>query len=795
MSSPPVPKPQNSILSRLDVRCFVAVVAVAAALLLRFVVEHNLGLKLTPFVVLYPTIMVVAIWAGLWPGLVATAVSTLASPYFILEPRGSFSIASVGDAISLALFAVMGVSICWIAERYRISHQYVAAMERELVVRESEKQFLTLANAMPQLAWMAHSDGSLFWYNQRWYEYTGTTPAEMDGWGWQSLHDPTQLPAVLERWRASIQTGAPFDMVFPLRGKDGIFRPFLTRIVPMKNADGEVVRWFGTNTDISEQEKTERALRRQAELLRLSFDAVIVWRLDEGIESWNVGAERMYGFTENDVLGRVTHDLLQTASPKPLPEIRSELKNRGYWEGELQHIARDGRTIIVSTRWQLIQDENGIDRVLEINRDITERKLAEQALREGEQRYRELSQQLEERVRQRTAELEATLFDLAQSERQFVALANFVPQMVWMCTPDGSNIYFNQRWVEYTGLTLEESYGAGWNTPFHPDDKQTAWDAWNHATGTGERYRVESRLRAADGSYRWFLMLGEPLWDDKGNIARWFGTCTDISELKRSEAALRESQRGLEAVNKELESFSYSVSHDLRAPLRTLDGFSQALLATADGLDDKSRHYLERIRAAAQRMRNLIDALLQLSRTTRADLQVQPVDLSQIAELVLSDLRSSEPDRIVEIRIQPKLKASGDPQLLQAALQNLLANAWKFTARRDHAVIEFGRMNHGSTSAFFVRDNGAGFDMQHADRLFGPFQRLHADTEFQGTGIGLATVQRIVRRHQGRIWAEAVPDQGATFYFELDIWKGSTQDQGAQDGQATKAKDDPASRG
>jgi PAS domain S-box-containing protein len=535
---------------------------------------------------------------------------------------------------------------------------------------------------------------------------------------------------------------------------------------PVCDAAGAV---FGISTiarDITARKQMEAALRRQASLIDLTPDVFTTRHLDGTFTYWNRGAEALYGWSKDEAVGQRSHSLFQTRFPQDLKEIDEQLRRTGSWSGELIHRTKDGRTIVVQSRWLAQFDAHGeVAEVLESNADITARKQAEQQLRELNQK---LNQKLEDRVHQRTAELEAALVDRLQSEQRFITLANFVPQFVWMCTPDGLNVYFNQRWVEYTGLTLEESYGKGWNTPFHPDDKQTAWDAWNRATQTGENYHVESRLRAADGSYRWFLMLGEALRDAEGSIVQWFGTCTDIADLKQAEDALRESQRGLEDVNKELQSFSYSVSHDLRGPLRTMDGFSQALLEDhSQHLDEKGRHYVTRIRTAAQRMGRLIDDLLQLSRLTRVEMRVKPVDLSAIALAVIGELRDSEPGRNVEVQIEPGLETRGDPGLLQVALQNLLSNAWKFTSRREHAVIEFGRVNGQPDSAFFVRDNGAGFDMQYADHLFSPFQRLHADEEFKGTGIGLATVQRIIRRHSGRIWAEAAEEQGATFYFQL----------------------------
>ena len=249
----------------------------------------------------------------------------------------------------------------------------------------------------------------------------------------------------------------------------------------------------------------------------------------------------------------------------------------------------------------------------------------------------------------------------------------------------------------------------------------------------------------------------------------------DISARKEAEARIHALNGDLEhrlaelaTVNRELEAFSYSVSHDLRAPLRAIDGFSQALVEDyGERLDDGARDYLRRIRAATKRMAELIDDLLDLSRVTRREMQSERVDLSALATAIAAQLQRSEPGRRVEVSIAHGLVAKGDPHLLRLVLENLLGNAWKFTSTRPDARVELGVTPAGDRFAYFVRDNGVGFDMAYADKLFGAFQRLHAANEFPGTGIGLATVQRIVHRHGGRVWAESAVGSGATFYFTL----------------------------
>jgi len=279
--------------------------------------------------------------------------------------------------------------------------------------------------------------------------------------------------------------------------------------------------------------------------------------------------------------------------------------------------------------------------------------------------------------------------------------------------------------------------------------------------------------------------------DEIGTLADSFDHMTDAlrekeTALKADEAELRRHRdhlqemvqarteelkskaAELEAANKELEAFSYSVSHDLRAPLRTIDGFSQALVEEyKDKIDVQGKDYLQRIRTAAQRMAQLIDDMLKLSRVTRAEMKIGEVNLTQVAWSIVNELRKSDPGRSIEIKIADGLEDSADPNLMRIALENLLGNAWKFTGKRSEAKIEFSSMKKNGETVYFIRDNGAGFDMAYVDKLFAPFQRLHSMEEFPGTGIGLATVQRIMSRHGGKVWAEGQVNKGATVYFTL----------------------------
>jgi signal transduction histidine kinase len=257
------------------------------------------------------------------------------------------------------------------------------------------------------------------------------------------------------------------------------------------------------------------------------------------------------------------------------------------------------------------------------------------------------------------------------------------------------------------------------------------------------------------------LLTGLIVWN-----AKYLNELDQKSQLLTQR--LERSVQELTVSNKELESFSYSVSHDLRAPLRSMSGLSKILLEDYDSsLDGIAKNYLERIHKSGLKMSELIDGLLDLARVTRHEINPQKVNLSEIARNVISDLQRNDPERKVTVSVSPNLIVHGDATLLSAALTNLLQNAWKFTGKKPNAEITFSRKAHETGDAFFVRDNGAGFDMQYSSKLFGAFQRLHSSNEFEGTGVGLATVQRIIQRHGGRLWAEAQPDIGATFYFQI----------------------------
>jgi PAS domain S-box-containing protein len=376
------------------------------------------------------------------------------------------------------------------------------------------------------------------------------------------------------------------------------------------------------------------------------------------------------------------------------------------------------------------------------------------------------------------ARLEA-LDEATASHNQLQKLIDNTESNIYMKRVDnGRYLLVNREWERLFGVTRDRVINMTDHGVFPPElaDQLRANDLRVAAEGKSVQY--EETAESADGE-RTYISVKFPVLDSAGKPYAVCGISTDITERKRAEDEIRHLNANLELgvrqrtaelenSNKELDAFAYSVSHDLRAPLRSLHGFSDALLEDyADVLDDVGKDYLHRLQRNVGRMGRMIDDLLNLSRATRAELERREVDLTAMSQEIVADMRAADPDREVTLTVPDGLTADADPHLLRLALHNLLANAWKFTAKRPDATIEVGRFVRSGETFFFVRDNGVGFDMSYAGKLFDAFQRLHTTSEFEGTGIGLAIVARVVRRHGGRIQAEAEVDRGATFYFNL----------------------------
>jgi PAS domain S-box-containing protein len=549
----------------------------------------------------------------------------------------------------------------------------------EAALGESEERFRTMANSMSQLAWIAQADGFIFWYNRRWYEYTGKTPEEMEGWGWQSVHDPVALPQVMANWPAAIAAGTSFEMEFPLRGADGNFRSFLTRGEPLKDSTGRVVQWFGTNTDVTTLKQAEADVRR-------------------------------------------------------------------------------------------------------------------------------LNAELEQRVLDRTAQLEAAIAELSYSRADLASLFESLPGSYLVLTPSLTIVSVSDAYLKATlttrdGIVGRKLFDVFPDNPGDPETKavsamQASIDRVLSSATTDTMAISKHDVRRPDGVFeeRFWSPVNSPMFGPDREIKYVIhrveevtdfvrqksrtaaGTAEMTNRMQQMEAEVFQSSQRLqlaylelEATNKELESFSYSVSHDLRSPVRAIDGFSQAVLEDfGPQLPAEGHRYLQIIRKAAKNMGALIDDLLAFAQLKRQELNKRPIDTNSLVRAALAELGVPAPERKVELHLGELPASSGDPALLKQVWINLLSNALKYTRKRPTAEIEVGCVKVNGVDSFFVRDNGTGFDMRHADKLFTVFQRFHRAEDYEGTGVGLAIVQRIVQRHGGRVWAHAAVDRGATFSFTLE---------------------------
>ena len=571
------------------------------------------------------------------------------------------------------------------------------------------------------------------------------------------------------------------------RRKDGTLCPVDLTLSPMRSKDGNVV--LAAVRDITEQRAAQQSIERQnaqleaankeldalmsdlrerQEMFELLFDsapdALLVTDEAGKIRAINKQSVALFGYQREELLGKSVDILV----PEDLRPGHSSHREQYFHAPTVRPMGRglnlsarrkDGTLCPVDLTLSPMRSKDG-NVVLTAVRDITEQRNAQEAI-----------ERQNARLESANKELDALASDLRERQEMFERLFDSAPDALLLTNEAGTITAMNNQSEALFGYTREELVGKSVEVliPVELRKRHVSHrEQYFHAPTVRPMGRgLNLSARRKDGTLCPVDLTLSPMRSKDGNVV--LAAVRDITEQRTAQEAIERQNTQLEAANKELDAFSYSVAHDLRAPLRAIDGFSQALVEDLkDNLGDESRATLQRVRSATARMAELIDDLLKLARISRYQAEKKQVDLSRLANDVAAQLQSSENNgRQVEFAIKPGLSAIGDRDLLRIVFENLMGNAWKFTSKKPDARIEFGVQNGGGERVFFVRDNGPGFDMQYANKLFGVFQRLHRESEFPGTGVGLATVQRIIHRHGGRIWAEATLEKGATFYFVL----------------------------
>ncbi|HSD82408.1 MAG TPA: PAS domain S-box protein, partial [Anaerolineae bacterium] len=525
--------------------------------------------------------------------------------------------------------------------------------------------------------------------------------------------------------------------------RDGSKFPVQVDLVSVRGDHGDLLYRVATTQDISERKKAEQEIAYQANILAQVNDAVIASDENFIIKSWNAAAERTYGWKAEEVVGHLAEKILQTEfTGGTREEAVEQIKQTGEYFSEVTQARKDGSRVEVEAHTVTMRDDTGrVTGFISVNRDITERKRAESAALESETRYHRV----------------------LDSMMEGCQIIDF----------DWRYVYVNEGAAEQGKRTREELLHQTMMEMYPGIENSELFTVLRQCMQERTARRFENRFIFPDGSVGWFELSIQPTNEGL------FLLSTDITQRKQTEEEIRRLNEKLEerviertaqlhAANQELESFSYSVSHDLRAPLRAINGYTRILMEDyADSLDTEGKRVCQVIIGETQRMGTLIDDLLAFSRLSRKEIQPALVDMKPLALSVFGELTTEPARERIDFKIGKLPMANGDPALLHQVWANLLSNAIKFTSKRERAVIEVGSKRSDDQAVYYVRDNGAGFDIQYVDKMFGVFQRLHSEDEFEGTGVGLAIVQRIVQRHGGRVWAEGEVNKGATLYFSL----------------------------
>jgi PAS domain S-box-containing protein len=785
------------------------------------VIAFSLRSLLTPFIgdraplILFALAAMLAAWVGgLGPGLLAMAVGEIAGSYFFMRPVHNLIPSGVVEWIEFIVYFVVtatGVGILAALRRARrqATESFSLAQSRGEQLRQTVLEISQAESRLRQLSAVVEASGdaivsvNLQGYITHWNKGAerlfGHGVSEMTG---RSLVELVPLDRQ-EEYRAfceRIQRGetiAPFESVRVT--KDGRAVEVLVSASPLQDESGNITGSFICMRDVVELKRAQSALRESEDRFRMLADAtpLMIWMIDTDKCCTWVNRARL-AFTGRTLAQDLGEGLLEPIHPEDLSRwqhaYNGACERLQPFEIEYRLRRQDGEY-----RWVLGQGVPHFGKggsflgYLGYCMDVTERKQADEAL---EKKFDEL-RSTQEVLRAQNEELVSSRQALELERSRYRELFDSAPVGYILTSQQGIIQKVNLTAANLLHETPEFLVGLPLARLLAREERAVFFANLGRLTRQEvpriENWEASIQLRNLP-PFPCSLLVN--LVHDEANRLtglRWI--LRDITERRLAEddilklnaeleKRVRDRTAALEAANRELEAFSYSVSHDLRAPLRSITGFSTALLEEyGDHLDEQGLKYLQFAREAGQRMTRLIEDLMDLSRATRGELRHQEVDLSALATLVVAELRKREPRRPIEIEIAPKLLAHGDEGLLRIALENLLGNAWKFTVRHPQPRIEVGAASREGSPLYFVRDNGAGFNMAHAGRLFGVFQRLHSQDEFPGTGIGLATVRRIFHRHGGEVWAEGKINEGATFYFTLP-----TVDQSQQEPSITPAQ-------
>ncbi len=624
----------------------------------------------------------------------------------------------------------------------------VPAYQQE-ALRESERHFRAMYELAPLAYQSLDAAGGILDVNTAWLDLFQRRKEEVIGrfiGDYLTEASQAELGARFASFKRDNHTeGNVFEIV---RG-DGGRRLITVNGRVARDEAGEFLCTHCILTDITARLEQERQLRLAASVFEHANEAIAITDANANIVTVSPRFTEITGYAPEEVIGR---------NPRILQSGRQDAafyrtmwsalsSDQGHWSGQIWNKRKDGSLYPEWLSVSAVRNNAGVTtNYVAIFTDLSERIAAEQAIRASEQRYR-------------------TMFESA-------------PEGVWIIGADARTLEVNQHLCDLLGYARDDMRGKE-PTDFTDAENTRIFEEQKDRRATTHRRNYEIALQHRDGHNIPVHFSSTNLYDEDGKLAAALAFVTDNRERKSHEREMRrlheeleqrviERTRALQTANRELEAFSYSVSHDLRAPLRAINGFSHALAEEYGNLlDDNGKNYLSRVRAGSERMGELIDHILELSQLSRRDMDITPVDLSALANDAATEIQDGEPERQVDWIVAPDLQARADAVLLRVVLMNLLGNAWKYTARCSRAKIEFGLGETQGRQAFFVRDNGAGFDMAHVGKLFGAFQRLHSPADYPGNGIGLATVARIIHRHGGDVWAEGRPGEGATFYFTL----------------------------